>query len=199
MSRRELLGAAITLPLWRAGGRQQPSRPGLTDLRASRAYAVTDGSDAGVTVTRNWTGDICRSRLVNGGREPVRIREVVLFDLDLELPGSTAIYGESFQMLSQSGGTLSAPKDLGSYTDAKHCRIPISPGTQAYFGTVTLPRRRMLCLFNWGDTPITLSARLTRASTVSDFWTGAAMGGSRVITIPDMPAHSARLLECADV
>jgi alpha-galactosidase len=138
LSRRQLLGAAVTLPLWRALGLQQPSRPALTDLRASRAYAVTDGNGAAVTVTRDWTGDICRSRIVNGGREAIHIREVVLFDLDLGLPESTTLYGESFQMLSQSGGTLGAPKDLGSYTDAKHYKIPMPAGTQTYFGAMTL-------------------------------------------------------------
>jgi hypothetical protein len=464
LSRRELLGAAITLPWWRALGLQQPARPGLMDLRASRAYAVTDGNGAAVSVTRDWTGDLCRSRIVNAGREAIRVREVVLFDLDLGLPASTTLYGESFQMLSQSGGTLGAPKDLGSYTDAKHYKIPMPAGTLTYFGamtlfppasdlpaspkprsgegwalgftstrrfaglfrltppsglqvivdteglslapgqswdleefsfvagknrdvllgtigagltanhpplksaapptgwcswycfgprvtakqvldnldviatkipgltyvqiddgyqpamgdwletgaafggdvrkvldeirkkgfqpaiwvapfvaeagshlrnwqngrlwwndpdaivltgelpedeflfhataiyatggmllsgddltaiaeprmamlkkllpptgvaavfddenlrvgTVTLPGKRMRCLFNWGDTPITLSVRLTRASTISDFWTGTAMGNSRVVTIPDMPPHSARLLECRD-
>src|SRR5258708_11398405 len=52
---------------------------------------------------------------------------------------------------------------------------------------------------NWTDAPVTLSARLTRASTVTDFWSGAALGRQDVVTIADMPAHSARLLECRDV
>ena len=65
-------------------------------------------------------------------------------------------------------------------------------------GTVTLPGRRMMGLFNWTDAPTTLSARLTRASTVTDFWSGASLGRKDVITIADMPAHSARLLECKD-
>jgi alpha-galactosidase len=138
LSRRDLLGAALTLPFWRARDLQQTARSGLKDLRASRAYAVTDGTGADIAVTRTWTGNACRSRIVNGGREAVRVREVVLFDLELELPASTALYGESFQMLSQSGGTLGAPKDLGSYTDAKHYRIPMPPGTQTYFGAMTL-------------------------------------------------------------
>jgi len=65
-------------------------------------------------------------------------------------------------------------------------------------GTVTLPGRRMVCLFNWGDAPVRLSARLARASMVTDFWSGAALGRQNVVTIADMPAHSARLLECRD-
>jgi hypothetical protein len=42
-------------------------------------------------------------------------------------------------------------------------------------------------------------SRLTGAAAVTDFWSGAAMDSRRVITIADMPAHSARLLECRDV
>jgi alpha-galactosidase len=138
LSRRELLGAAIALPFGRALRLQRAPRQSLRDLRASRAYAVAEGNAAAVRVTRDWTGDICRSRVVNTGREAVRVREVVLFDLDLGLPESTRLYGESFQMLSQSGGTLGAPIDLGSYTDAKHYKIPMPAGTQTYFGAMTL-------------------------------------------------------------
>jgi hypothetical protein len=65
-------------------------------------------------------------------------------------------------------------------------------------GTVTLPGKRMVCLFNWSDAPIALSARLTRRSNVTDFWTGEGLGPRDVISIADMPAHSARLLECVD-
>ena len=75
---------------------------------------------------------------------------------------------------------------------------PVFEDENLRVGTVTLRRTRMLGLFNWSDAPVALSARLTRPSTVSDFWTGAAMGSHRVITIPDMPAHSARPLECHD-
>ena len=42
------------------------------------------------------------------------------------------------------------------------------------------------------------SVRLTRASMVADFWTGARLGRKDVVTIADMPAHAARLLECVD-
>jgi alpha-galactosidase len=66
-------------------------------------------------------------------------------------------------------------------------------------GTVTLRGRRMLCLFNWEDEPMTLSARLARPARVSDVWSGESLGRQeRAITIANMPAHSARLLECAD-
>ena len=50
----------------------------------------------------------------------------VLIDVDLSMPESTALYGEGFQMLTQTGGTLGAPIDFSQYTDAKHYRIPAS-------------------------------------------------------------------------
>ena len=43
------------------------------------------------------------------------------------MPATTRLYGEGFQMLSQTGGTLGQPADLGNYTDAKHYKLP-APG-----------------------------------------------------------------------
>jgi hypothetical protein len=65
-------------------------------------------------------------------------------------------------------------------------------------GTVTLPGKRMVCLFNWTDAPMTVSARLARPSATTDFWSGAPLGRKDVVAIEDMPARSARLLECRD-
>jgi hypothetical protein len=40
---------------------------------------------------------------------------------------------------------------------------------------------------------------LPRPSELRDFWTGESLGRQeRTLTIRDMPAHSARLLECTD-
>jgi alpha-galactosidase len=91
-----------------------------------------------VALAREWSGEYCRSRVTNRGVQPVSVAEIVLFDVTLDLPPATALYGESFQMLSQSGGTLGAPSDLGSYTDAKHYRIPMPAGTSTFFGAMTL-------------------------------------------------------------
>jgi alpha-galactosidase len=63
---------------------------------------------------------------------------VVLFDLHLPLPPSTRLYGEGFQMLSQTGGTLAAPADLGNYTDAKHYKMPAPAGAKAMYGIMML-------------------------------------------------------------
>ncbi len=63
---------------------------------------------------------------------------MVLFDLHLPLPPSTRLYGEGFQMLSQTGGTLGAPADLGNYTDAKHYKMPAPAGAKAMYGMMML-------------------------------------------------------------
>jgi hypothetical protein len=54
--------------------------------------------------SRDWSGDFCRPSLVNKGTRAARIREVVLFSILHTLPAETSLYGESFQMLSQTAG-----------------------------------------------------------------------------------------------
>src|SRR5258708_5368913 len=103
LTRRELLGAAVTLPLWRAWSHAAPAQtPGLDSLRGAHGFVVGAGDDdvSSVELARNWTGAICRSRVTNRGTRAVAIKEIVLFDLTLDFPASTPLYGESFQMLS---------------------------------------------------------------------------------------------------
>jgi alpha-galactosidase len=61
-----------------------------------------------------------------------------LFDVELSMPSATALYGEGFQMLTQTGGTLGEPLDFSQYTDAKHYRIPEPDGARVFYGLVTL-------------------------------------------------------------
>jgi alpha-galactosidase len=89
-------------------------------------------------LTRVWDGPLCRSRLVNTGRQPVRLKEVVLFDVEHALPPETKLYGEGFQMLSQTGGSLAQAADLGDYTDEKHYKIPQPDGVHAVHRLLTL-------------------------------------------------------------
>jgi len=88
-------------------------------------------------LSRQWHGPICRSRLINKGPGNVAVKEVVLFDLELNLPSESRLYGEGFQMLTQSGGTLGQPVDLGNYTDAKHYRLRTPEGATAFYGMMT--------------------------------------------------------------
>ena len=89
-------------------------------------------------LTRRWRGSVCESQLTNHGRQAARIKEVVLFDLQLPFSPSTPLYGEGFQMLSQTGGSLAAPADLGNYTDAKHYKMPAPSGSKAMYGMMML-------------------------------------------------------------
>jgi alpha-galactosidase len=91
-----------------------------------------------VELTRSWEGSLCHSRLINHGRQAVRIKEVELFSVPLEMPSSTKLYGEGFQMLSQTGGTLGQPLDYSAYTDAKHYKLQTRTGDRALYGMMML-------------------------------------------------------------
>jgi alpha-galactosidase len=142
MTRRELLGSALAVPLLRVWDQALAGKPDVAKylgfLRDARSIVVPVG-DADVSqieLTCDWSLPACRPRLTNRGRSTVAIKEVVLFDVTLPMPPSTRIYGEGFQMLSQTGGTLGEPKDLGSYTDAKHYKMPAPDGTRTMYGAL---------------------------------------------------------------
>jgi alpha-galactosidase len=103
ISRRQILEMAVVAPL---------------------AAALPMDDMSRVKVERRWKGSVCESQITNHGTKPVRIKEAVLFELSLSFPATTRLYGEGFQMLSQTGGTLGQPADLGNYTDAKHYKLP---------------------------------------------------------------------------
>src|ERR1700747_1626238 len=109
ISRRRILQLAIVSPLAAALPRLVQAQ-GLRDALQRATPAViplVEGTDVSrVKVERRWKGSVCQSRVVNQGSEPIRIKEVVLFDLVLPLPATTRLYGEGFQMLSQTAGTL---------------------------------------------------------------------------------------------
>ena len=140
MTRRELLGATVAAPLLVALAPPAAGQGGLTAIRAVRGVAFAhDGTPArGVDVECDWSGSICRPRVINRNRSALRLKEVALFDVATALPAATALYGEGFQMLSQTGGTLAGPVDLGNYTDVKHYRMPTPDGVRAVYGLLSL-------------------------------------------------------------
>jgi alpha-galactosidase len=71
------------------------------------------------------------------GRHAIAIKNVILCELQHELPGNTAFYGEGFQMLTQTAGTLSHPIDLG-FNEVEHYRIPGPSDTAVVTGLLTL-------------------------------------------------------------
>jgi alpha-galactosidase len=143
MRRREFLGLAA-LPLAQALNRQP--------LRRLRGRVVgLDGADAsGIELTMDWRDAYGRSRVTNRTSRAIRVKEVVLFDVDLAMPSGTTLYGEGFQMLTQTGGTLGAPVDFSQYTDAKHYRISEAEQARSFYGLVTLTppgQATTLCAF----------------------------------------------------
>ena len=120
-----------------------PAAGGLSLLALKRASARVLTADGGaapafIRLTRTWDGARCRSRLRNTGRAAVRIEEIVLFDVVHGLPPETRLYGEGFQMLSQTAGTLGQPVDLGDYTDRKHYRMPEPGDATVVYSLLTL-------------------------------------------------------------
>jgi alpha-galactosidase len=107
------------------------------------AHVIVNGiNDArAVKLETHWKGNLCRATLKNTGKTPVRVGEVVLFDVAHGLDGETPIYGEGFQMLSQTDGTLAHPRDVGSYTDRGHYRLPEPPGFRSVYGMLMLSPR----------------------------------------------------------
>ena len=146
LTRREMLNLALASPLLAAAhgeGTAQREGRGLSLQSLKNApYSVLPIGDMGsvkqIKLVRDWKGPLCRSRLINQGRRPVRVKEVVLFDLALQLPAATCLYGEGFQMLSQTNGTLGQATDLGNYADAKHYKMPIPAGARCFYGMMSL-------------------------------------------------------------
>jgi len=145
VSRRELLRAAAVVPVAAMAPRSIAAFQyhGALDLgiflKAPWQAVGVDGEPlAHVQVSRSWRGSTCQSTASNTGRQPVRIKHIVLFDVAHSLPRDTALYGEGFQMLTQTGGTLGQPLDLGNYTDPKHYRLPEPSGARVVYGLATL-------------------------------------------------------------
>jgi alpha-galactosidase len=148
ISRRKLLELGVVSPFVAALSHVTQAQ-GLLSRAASSVVPLVDGVDVSqVKVERRWNGSICQSQIKNQGREGVRLKEIVLFDLKLPFPATTKLYGEGFQMLSQTGGTLGQPADLGNYTDAKHYKLPAPPNTKVLYGMMMLsPSQRDHHLF----------------------------------------------------
>lgn len=129
MKRRQFISFAAAASRW--------ARAARLSVKDAAARVIAVGPPGDVEVERKWSGDLCQSRLVNRGQQPVRVKEVVLFDIAHDLEPETHLYGESFQMLSQTAGTLGQPVDLG-YSELKHYKIPQPEGVTAVSGLLTL-------------------------------------------------------------
>ena len=139
MTRRDLLRMAAATPLAGFATIQLSETLGQRSL-ASAPWRVTgpDGQPLShVKVDRTWQGAVCRSTVTNTGSLPVRIKDIVLFDVQHGFAPDTRFYGEGFQMLTQNGGTVGAPADLGNYTDPKHYKLAEPEGARVVYGLAT--------------------------------------------------------------
>ena len=101
---------------------------------------LLDGTPAPATLilTSRGRSRIWRCRLQNKGTATVRVKSVRLFTMDLTRWAKAPLYGEGFQMLSQTGGTPEEPIPLGGYTDAEHYRLPQPDGATTAYGMLIL-------------------------------------------------------------
>ncbi len=127
----------------------------ISNIKESECeFVLSDGSEApdSLALVQLWEGPVCESELQNRGSKPVRIHSVVLFSIPHSLPPDTRIYGEGFQMLSQTGGTIGNPVQLGGYTDEHHYRLIPPKGAQSFYGMLTLSPSNAsepTCLFSF--------------------------------------------------
>ena len=147
ITRRELISLALVSPvaavlLPSVGSAQRGPVTRLTrnvlENAPSRTIAIDGANATALRIDKRWSGRVCSTKLTNTGPTAIRVKEVVLFEISHALPAETRLYGEGFQMLSQTGGTVGAPVDLGGYTDAKHYRMPIPADAKAFYGMMTL-------------------------------------------------------------
>lgn len=118
-----------------------PAPPPLTAASVRQApcsVRTVEGPSEGVEVLRSWSRSVCKSVVTNKGANPICIKEIVLATISISLPGDTRMYGEGFTMLSQTGGTLEKPEDLGYLTDRDHYKIPQPADATAAYGLLTI-------------------------------------------------------------
>lgn len=105
---------------------------------------LTNGSVAGdgLRLERAWNGDSMRATLTNVSMEPVHVREAALMFGRFPVAASCPFYAEGFHMLSQHGGTLGEPHNIGKYgTDEAFFRLkksPFSPDTYTAYSLMLL-------------------------------------------------------------
>src|SRR5262245_24080908 len=74
-----------------------PAQSTTVDLQTVRgAPWRADPSDSGLKLERSWQGNLCASKLINTDSRKIRVKQVVLFTVPLNLPPETRLYAESF-------------------------------------------------------------------------------------------------------
>src|SRR5215472_1550792 len=95
MQRREFLRlssgtlVASYLAPWVTGAGEKTPEALLARLRHGAGRVVTAGTAEGagkVALSRQWDGDFCSAKLVNHGKQAVRIHQVVICEATHDLP-----------------------------------------------------------------------------------------------------------------
>ena len=87
---------------------------------------------------RPWLDNKCQWRLDNISEQPISVKEIVLFEGQLDLSLNTALYGDGVQILAQTKGTIGTPLDIGRCPDIAHYRLAGEAGFQSFFNTLLL-------------------------------------------------------------
>jgi alpha-galactosidase len=111
--------------------------PATFDVWKAPSEIRTVESNTALKLTGTRNGDWYRARLTNSGASPVHVKEVALFRIAHDLADDTALYGESFQMLSQTTGTLGKPVNM-AYDERAHYKIPQPDDARVVTGMMTL-------------------------------------------------------------
>ncbi len=116
----------------------------LVEALQASSPVVEDASGSAIDpsqylLTRSWDGLTCKTTLKNRGTAPLRPQHVILFAVDDHgLSADTPVYGESFQMLHQHGGTLGHREDIGNHPDWRHYKLPELHGLPTACGALNL-------------------------------------------------------------
>ncbi len=110
--------------------------PALDVWSAKSEIRTVEPNDA-LKLSGVRNGDLYRATLTNTGKTAVHVKEVALFRIVHQLPDDTRLYGESFQMLSQTAGTLGKPVNL-AYDELAHYKIPQPADARVVTGMMTL-------------------------------------------------------------
>lgn len=143
----------IFLSLSASAGKIEDAKKIVTLLKSSKPYcedvAENRINNSALQITRNWDNKFCRSAIVNNSKQTIHVNNIVLFEIDGGvLDSSSRIYGEGFQLLTQTGGSLGHPQNIGGYTDEGHYKLigPHHMPTAYGMFNLTLPGGQCLML-----------------------------------------------------
>lgn len=138
---------------WADGSAAQPPKSiaqlATSIFRPQSPWAVLrDEIDSQLQLTRVWepakklngtSQRRLRSSVQNVGDRSVHLQSIELLRITHGLPPEgTAIYGEGFQMLSQTEGTILNPIDLSQYTDRHHYHLQVPEDMIDVYGILHL-------------------------------------------------------------